>query len=109
MDTAITCGEATVRLLHRYGVTTVVGVPGVHTLDLCRGLGDGIAHVQARNEQGAGFTAEGWARATGGWGVALVISGPGVTNACTAERPGVRPRGLPLPVRRWVGGGFDPR
>ena len=81
---AMTCGEATIRLLEKYGVTTVFGIPGVHTLDFCRGLGDGVRHVQARNEQGAGFMAEGWARATGEPGVALVISGPGVTNASTA-------------------------
>ncbi|MFQ5437531.1 MAG: 5-guanidino-2-oxopentanoate decarboxylase [Paracoccaceae bacterium] len=86
---SMTCGEATMRLLARYGVTTVFGVPGVHTLDLCRGMSDGekpgaIRHVQARNEQGAGFMAEGWARATGEVGVAVVISGPGVTNAATA-------------------------
>lgn len=86
---SMTCGEATMRLLARYGVTTVFGIPGVHTLDLCRGLSGGenagaVRHVQARNEQGAGFMAEGWARATGEVGVAVVISGPGVTNASTA-------------------------
>ena len=86
----ITCGEATIRLLKKYGVNTVFGIPGVHTLELCRGLYAGenfgeIKHVQARNEQGAGFMAEGWARATGEVGVAIVISGPGVTNASTAN------------------------
>ncbi len=85
----MTCGEATIRLLEKYGVTTVFGIPGVHTLDMCRGFSGGdnisnIHHIQARNEQGAGFMAEGWARATGNVGVALVISGPGVTNASTA-------------------------
>jgi thiamine pyrophosphate-dependent acetolactate synthase large subunit-like protein len=89
MSMSMTCGEATMRLLAQYGVTTVFGIPGVHTLDMCRGLTGGgnsgaIRHVQARNEQGAGFMAEGWARATGGVGVAVVISGPGVTNAATA-------------------------
>lgn len=83
-----TCGEATINLLAEYGVSTVFGVPGVHTLDFCRSLTDvadgRIRHVQVRNEQGAGFAAEGWARATGRPGVALVISGPGVTNAATA-------------------------
>ncbi len=73
------------RLLARYGVDTVFGIPGVHTLDFCRGLLDGpIHHVQARNEQGAGFMADGYARVSGRPGVALVISGPGVTNALTA-------------------------
>ena len=81
----MTCGEATMRLLARYGVDTVFGIPGVHTLDFCRGLGDGqpITHIQARNEQGAGFMADGYARVSGRPGVALVISGPGVTNAAT--------------------------
>lgn len=84
MSKSITCGEATVRLLEQYGITTVFGIPGVHTLDFCRALDQGIKHVQARNEQGAGFMAEGWARATGRPGCAMVISGPGVTNASTA-------------------------
>ena len=84
MNSAISCGEATIRLLEQYGVSTVFGIPGVHTLDFCRALDRGVRHVQARNEQGAGFMAEGWARATGEPGVALVISGPGVTNASTA-------------------------
>ena len=84
MTDAITCGEATIKLLEKYGISTVFGIPGVHTLDFCRALDQGVRHIQARNEQGAGFMAEGWARATGEPGVALVISGPGVTNASTA-------------------------
>ena len=73
------------RLLASYGVDTVFGIPGVHTLDFCRGLNKGpIRHIQARNEQGAGFMADGYARSSGRPGVALVISGPGVTNALTA-------------------------
>ncbi|MDA8676370.1 thiamine pyrophosphate-binding protein, partial [Alphaproteobacteria bacterium] len=63
----MTCGEATIRLLSRYGVSHVFGIPGVHTLDMCRGLTGGenagsVQHIQARNELGAGFMAEGWAR-----------------------------------------------
>ena len=81
----ITCGEAVMRLLSKYGVDTVFGIPGVHTLDYCRGLRDGpIRHIQVRNEQGAGFMADGYARGSRRPGVALVISGPGVTNALTA-------------------------
>ena len=81
----ITCGEAVMRLLSKYGVDTVFGIPGVHTLDYCRGLRDGpIRHIQVRNEQGAGFMADGYARGSRSPGVALVISGPGVTNALTA-------------------------
>ncbi len=86
---SITCGQATMELLAAYGVDTVFGIPGVHTLDLCRGLSDEITvdavrHIQTRNEQGAAFMAEGWARCTNKPGVAVVISGPGVTNASTA-------------------------
>ncbi len=78
-------GEATIKLLEQYGVDTVFGIPGVHTLDFCRGLNmSEIHHVQTRNEQSAGFMADGYARASGRPGVALVISGPGVTNALTA-------------------------
>ncbi|MDH3389197.1 MAG: 5-guanidino-2-oxopentanoate decarboxylase [Gammaproteobacteria bacterium] len=78
-------GEATIKLLEQYGVDTVFGIPGVHTLEFCRGLNQtDIQHVQARNEQGAGFMADGYARVSGKPGVSLVISGPGVTNALTA-------------------------
>jgi len=80
----MTCGEATIKLLKAYGVRTIFGIPGVHTLEFCRGLDKHVNHIQTRHEQGAGFMAEGWARATGEPGVALVISGPGVTNATTA-------------------------
>ncbi len=83
--TQLNVGEATIALLEQYGVDTVFGIPGVHTLEFCRGLNrSSIRHVQARNEQGAGFMADGYARASGKPGVALVISGPGVTNALTA-------------------------
>ena len=80
------CGVATLQLLARYGVDTVFGIPGVHTLEFCRGLDSdqSIRHIRARHEQGAGFMADGYARASGKPGVALVISGPGVTNAATA-------------------------
>jgi len=78
-------GEASIKLLEAYGVDTVFGIPGVHTLEFCRGLNQSsIRHIQARNEQGAGFMADGYARASAKPGVALLISGPGVTNALTA-------------------------
>jgi 5-guanidino-2-oxopentanoate decarboxylase len=79
-----TCGEALVALLEDYGVDTVFGIPGVHTLELYRGLpGSGIRHVLPRHEQGAGFMADGYARASGKPGVCFLITGPGVTNAAT--------------------------
>jgi len=83
--TTMMCGEALIGLLKEYGVDTVFGIPGVHTLEFYRGLDkNGIRHVATRHEQGAAFMADGYARATGRPGVCLVISGPGVTNAATA-------------------------
>ncbi len=85
LNKTLTVGQAVIKLLEEYGVDTLFGIPGVHTLDFCRGLNiSHINHVQARNEQGAGFMADGYARVSGRPGVALVISGPGVTNALTA-------------------------
>ena len=80
-----TCGEVLVRLLEAYGVDTVFGIPGVHTIELYRGLPQtGIRHITPRHEQGAGFMADGYARASGKPGVCLIISGPGMTNIATA-------------------------
>ena len=85
MNRKQSCGEALVRLLEGYGVEIVFGVPGVHTLELYRGLvASPIRHVLVRHEQGAGFMADGYARATGRPGVCFLITGPGVTNAATA-------------------------
>ena len=81
----ITLGEALIHLLEAHGVDTVFGIPGVHTVELYRGLADSkIRHVTPRHEQGAGFMADGYARASGKPGVAFVITGPGLTNALTA-------------------------
>ncbi len=80
----LTCGQALVKLLEAYGVETVFGIPGVHTLDLYNGLsGSKIEHVLTRHEQGAGFMADGYARVTGKPGVCFTITGPGVTNIAT--------------------------
>ena len=49
-----------------------------------RGIDEaGLTHVLARHEQGAGFMADGYARATGRPGVCYVITGPGLTNILT--------------------------
>jgi 5-guanidino-2-oxopentanoate decarboxylase len=83
-DKPLTGGQALVRLLANYGVDTVFGIPGVHTLELYRGLpGSGIRHVLTRHEQGASFMADGYARVSGKPGVCFVITGPGVTNVAT--------------------------
>jgi len=80
-----TCGERLIEILESYGVEFVFGIPGVHTVELYRGLkSSGIRHITPRHEQGAGFMADGYARATGAVGVCFVITGPGMTNILTA-------------------------
>lgn len=81
----ISTGMYLTKLLSSYGVDTVFGIPGVHTVELYRGLvGSDIRHVTPRHEQGAGFMADGYARATGKPGVCFIITGPGMTNIVTA-------------------------
>ena len=78
-------GEAVVELLREHGVDTVFGIPGVHTIELYRGIAlGGMTAITARSEQGAGLMADGYARVTGRPGVCIVVSGPGVTNVATA-------------------------
>jgi acetolactate synthase I/II/III large subunit len=80
-----TTGQELVAGLQARGVECVFGIPGVHTIELYRGLvGSGLRHVTARHEQGATFMADGYARVSGKPGVAFVITGPGLTNALTA-------------------------
>ncbi|MEJ5906792.1 5-guanidino-2-oxopentanoate decarboxylase [Pseudomonas kermanshahensis] len=80
-----TCGEVLVKLLEGYGVDHVFGIPGVHTVELYRGLAtSSIRHITPRHEQGAGFMADGYARTRGKPGVCFIITGPGMTNITTA-------------------------
>lgn len=80
-----TFGTWIVQMLAANGLDTVFGIPGVHTVELYRGLaGSGIRHVTPRHEQAAGFMADGYARVTGRPGVCFVITGPGLTNIATA-------------------------
>ena len=66
------------------GVQVIFGIPGVHNVEMYRGIEEaGITHVLARHEGGAAFMADGYARATGQPGVCYTITGPGVTNALT--------------------------
>jgi len=81
----ITTGQRLIRQLQDYGVETVFGIPGVHTIELYRGLAEAdIQHITPRHEQGAGFMADAYARITGKPGVCFVITGPGLSNMATA-------------------------
>lgn len=78
--------EILIRGLIANGVDTIFGLPGgavLHIYDELWRYRDEITHYLVRHEQGAVHAAEGYARATGKAGVALVTSGPGATNAVT--------------------------
>jgi 5-guanidino-2-oxopentanoate decarboxylase len=76
--------EVVVKTLEKLKVDTIFGIPGIHNLDIYDALiNSNIKHVTTRNESGAGFMADGYARSTGKPGVALVITGPGLTNIIT--------------------------
>lgn len=80
-----TVGMRLIEGLSARGVEVVFGIPGVHTVEMYRGLsGSPVRHVTARHEQGCAFMADGYARVSGKPGVALVITGPGLLNALTA-------------------------
>src|ERR1700731_451040 len=78
-------GAYLVELLAANDIDTVFGIPGVHNLELYRGLtASNLRHVLVRHEQGTGFAADGFARLSGRPAAAFVISGPGLTNIMTA-------------------------
>ena len=80
----LSIGEALVGLLEAYGVDTIFGIPGVHNIEMYRALPRSkIRHILPRHEQGVGFMADGYARATGKPGVCFTITGPGLTNILT--------------------------
>ncbi len=82
----MTGAELIVRMLERQGIRIIAGIPGGANLPLYDAVGQSetLRHVLARHEQGAGFIAQGMARATGRPAVFLATSGPGATNALTA-------------------------
>ncbi len=85
MSTEITGAEITVRCLQKEGVDHIFGYPGGAVLYIYDELfkQDKVKHVLVRHEQAAVHAADGYARSSNRVGVALVTSGPGVTNAVT--------------------------
>ncbi len=85
MTKAMTGAKMVVQALIDQGVDVVFGYPGGAVLPIYDEIfqQNSIKHVLVRHEQGAVHAAEGYARATGKPGVALVTSGPGATNAVT--------------------------
>jgi len=85
VDTEIRGAEVLIRALQAENVKFVWGYPGGAVLHIYDALfkQESIKHILVRHEQAAVHAADGYARATGDVGVALVTSGPGVTNAVT--------------------------
>ena len=77
--------EALIHSLHLEGVELMFGYPGGAALHIYDAIfnQNHVDHILVRHEQGAVHAADGYARATGKPGVALVTSGPGATNAIT--------------------------
>ena len=77
--------DAILRSLEAEGVEVMFGIPGGAIMPTYDAMARGttVRHVLARHEQGAGHMAQGYARASGRVGVAIVTSGPGATNLVT--------------------------
>jgi thiamine pyrophosphate-dependent acetolactate synthase large subunit-like protein len=81
----VTGAQLVVAAFERAGVEVVFGLPGVHNLALWPALADSpIRLVGVRHEQAAAYAADGYARASGTVGVALVTTGPGAANTLAA-------------------------
>ena len=91
-DAAMPTGaEAIVTQLEEAGVEVCFGLPGVHNLALWDALRESpIRLVGVRHEQAAAYAADGYARATGRLGVALVTTGPGSARSARHGRRGRR-------------------
>ncbi|MFQ5874341.1 MAG: thiamine pyrophosphate-binding protein, partial [Dehalococcoidia bacterium] len=79
----MTGGQALVRSLHREGVRVIFGLPGVQLYHFLDALYDEpeIRFITTRHEQATTYMADGYARASGTVGTALVVPGPGLQNA----------------------------
>ena len=82
----MTGGQALAKQLHREGVRVIFGLPGVQLYHALDGLHDekDIRFITTRHEQATAYMADGYARAGGGIGTALVVPGPGLQNASAA-------------------------
>ncbi len=89
-------GEALAKSLANEGVEVVFGIPGIQIYGIVAGLRDepSIRMISTRHEQATTYMADGYARASGKPGVALVVPGaglynaaPGLTNAFSRSTP----------------------
>ena len=81
----LTGAQIIVKLLEEYGIKMVAGIPGGSILPLYDELNrSSVRHVLVRQEQAAGFIAQGISRSTGKVAVCMATSGPGAMNLLTA-------------------------
>ena len=80
-----TGSQIIIKLLEAEGIKTVAGIPGGSILPLYDELNrSSIKHVLVRQEQAAGFIAQGMSRSSGKPAVCMATSGPGAMNLLTA-------------------------
>ena len=103
--------ELIVRLLERQGVTTIAGIPGGAMLPLYDALARAgtIRHVLARHEQGAGFIAQGMARATGRPGRLLRHRRVPARRTCSTAIADAKLDSIPLVADHRPGAARDDR
>jgi thiamine pyrophosphate-dependent acetolactate synthase large subunit-like protein len=81
----MTGGEAVARALRLAGAEIAFGLPGIHNMGIWPHLlANGVRVVGSRHEQGTVYAADGYARATGRFGVSLTTTGPGAANTIGA-------------------------
>ena len=119
----MTGAQILLKCLKREEVKHIFGYPGGVVLDIYDELTrhPEIKHILVRHEQAAVHAADGYARATGKVGVALVTSGPGATNTVTGHRHGLHgfhphrgasparcppPSSATTPSRKWTSSGI---
>jgi len=79
----MTGGQALIRSVYREGIRVIFGLPGVQLYHAMDALYDepGIRFITTRHEQATTYMADGFSRAGGGIGTALMVPGPGLLNA----------------------------
>ncbi len=83
--TKMSGGEALAKLLVNEGVEVVFGIPGIQIYGIVAGIRDepDLRMITTRHEQATTYMADGYARASGKPGVALVVQGVGLYNAAS--------------------------
>ena len=93
-----TVAKLLLQYLHLEGATTLFGIPGgalMYLLNELRLQNRNFHYVISRQETGAAYMADGYARVSGSLGVVVVTSGPGATNALTGTMA-AQAAGVPL-------------